>query len=378
MRTAVVVTTINPPQVAKAYAVNAGQFGHKQIGFIVIGDRKTPHEEARRIVREASGDGFEAEYWDVEQQEAWLARFPALAPMIPWNSDNRRNVGFLIALEKGAATIISTDDDNFPIAISDFFAEHAVVGRTVELQTVGSSNGWFNPCSLLHFEPPVRVYSRGYPFGKRWQDKPLLGTGSGRVVVNLGLWLGEPDVDAITRLACPVTSVGLASERLMLAPDCLMPINTQNTAVHRDAMAAFYFVLQGIEINGMPMDRYGDIWAGFFLNKIAAHLGDRLTVGPPLVQHSRNDHDLLRDLENEFWGMLLTEHLVPLIEGARLTAGNYCDAYRELAEVLRTSSPHPHPAVRDYIERLCSAMAAWADACEKLDAGRPSQVASPA
>ena len=61
MRTAVVVTTINPPEVAKAYAVNAGQFGHKQIGFIVIGDRKTPHEEARRIVREANGDGFEAE-----------------------------------------------------------------------------------------------------------------------------------------------------------------------------------------------------------------------------------------------------------------------------------------------------------------------------
>ncbi|MBI2913617.1 MAG: hypothetical protein HYY03_06825 [Chloroflexi bacterium] len=376
MKTAIVITTVNPPEVVRSYAENARQYGHKDVGFIVVGDRKTPHEEARRIVAEARWEGFEAEYWDVERQEAWLAQFPALAPMIPWNSDNRRNVGFLVALERGAATIISTDDDNFAIPEWDFFGEHAIVGQAVEIETLGSSNGWVNPCGLLQFEPPVRVYSRGYPFGKRWRDKPVIGRGRGRVVVNLGLWLGEPDIDAVTRLACPVTSLGLTSERLMLAADCLMPVNTQNTAVHRDAMAAFYFVLQGVEINGMPMDRYGDIWAGFFLNKIAAHLGDRLTLGPPLVQHSRNDHDLLQDLENEFWGMLLTEHLVPVIESARLTAGSYCDAYRELAEVLRTYSPHPHPAVRDYMERLCAAMTAWADACERLSAGRPAQAAS--
>jgi len=376
VKKAVVVTTISPPEVVKAYAENARRYGHREIGLIVIGDRKTSHQEARRIVQEASGGGFEAEYWDVEEQEAWLARFPALAGMIPWNSDNRRNVGFLIALERGAETVISTDDDNFAIPEWDFFGEHAIVGQTVEMRTVGSSNSWFNPCSLLRFEPPLRVYSRGYPFGKRWQDEPLFAEGGGRVVVNLGLWLGEPDVDAVTRLAIPVTSLGLISERIMLAPGCLMPINTQNTAVHRDAMAAFYFVLQGIEINGMPMDRYGDIWAGFFLNKVASHLGDRLTVGPPLVQHARNHHDLLRDLQNEFWGMLLTEHLVPLIESAHLTASNYCDAYRELAEVLRMSPLDTSVTVRAYMEQLCAAMVAWADACEKLGAGRPAEARS--
>ena len=153
-----------------------------------------------------------------------------------------------------------------------------------------------------------------------------------------------------------------------------MPINTQNTAVHRDAMAAFYFVLQGIEINGMPMDRYGDIWAGFFLNKVASHLGDRLTVGPPLVEHTRNHHDLLRDLQNEFWGMFLTEHIAPLIEGTSLTATNYCDAYRELAEVLRRSPLDTSVTVRAYTEQLCAAMVAWADACEKLGAGTPAAV----
>ena len=117
--------------------------------------------------------------------------------MIPWNSDNRRNVGFLIALERGAVTVIATDDDNFAIPPWDFFGHHAIVGQTAEMQTIGSTNGWFNPCSLLRFEPPIRVYSRGYPFSKRQQDEPTLSRGSGRVVVNMGLWLGDPDVEFV-------------------------------------------------------------------------------------------------------------------------------------------------------------------------------------
>ena len=62
----------------------------------------------------------------------------------------------------------------------------------------------------------------------------------------MGLWLGDPDIDAVTRLALPVRSLGLKSnQQVMLGKNCYMPINTQNTAVHRDAMPAFYFVLQG-------------------------------------------------------------------------------------------------------------------------------------
>lgn len=286
--------------------------------------------------------------------------------MIPYNSDNRRNLGFLIALERGAEIVISTDDDNFATPDEDFFGAHSIVGKMVEMKAVHSSNGWFNPCSLLEFDPPVPVYSRGYPFGKRWQDKLCFGVERGRVAVNMGLWLGDPDIDAVTRLALPVRSLGLKSEQLMLGHDTYMPINTQNTAVLCDAMPCFYFVLQGLKIDGTVMDRYGDIWAGLFLNKAASHMGDRVTVGRPLVQHSRNQHNLLWDLQNELWGMLLTEYLVPYVEEMPLSENTYSGTYREIAERLKDIPLHPHPAVQQYLGALSTAMGTWADACQQL------------
>ena len=366
MRTAVVLTTIDTPKVVKGYVENAQRYGHSDVGFIVIGDRKTPHEAARQVLEEVRADGFAAEYWDIEEQQQWLRRFPKLDRMIPYNSDNRRNLGFLIALERGAEIIVSMDDDNFATLNEDLFGTHSIVGETVETKAVHSSNGWFNPCSLLEFDPPVPVYSRGYPFGKRWHDQLSFGRERGRVALNMGLWLGDPDIDAVTRLALPVRSLGLKSnQQVMLGKNCYMPINTQNTAVHRDAMPAFYFVLQGIKIDGMVMDRYGDIWAGLFLNKVASHIGDRITVGGPLVQHTRNQHDLLGDLQNELWGMLLTENLIPYIEEMPLRAWTYCGAYLEMAEGLRDFN-HPHAAIRDYLGRLSSCMATWVDCCESL------------
>jgi hypothetical protein len=366
LRTAVVLTTINIPEVVKGYVDNARRYSHSDIGLIVIGDLKTPHEAARQVLEGVRADGFAAEYWDIEAQQRWLRRFPKLEEMIPYNSDNRRNLGFLIALERGAESIICTDDDNFAVPSEDFFGAHGVVGETVETKAVNSSNGWFNPCSLLEFDPPVPVYSRGYPFGRRWQDELAFSVERGRVVANMGLWLGDPDIDAVTRLALPVRSLGLKSkQQVMLGKDCYMPINTQNTAVHRDAMPTFYFVLQGIEIDGMAMDRYGDIWAGLFLNKAASHIGDRITVGGPLVQHTRNQHDLLRDLRNELWGMLITEDLIPYMEAMPLRARTYCGAYREMAEGLRHFN-HPHRAIREYLGKLSNAMATWVDCCEAL------------
>lgn len=366
MKVAVVVTTIGVPDLLLAYADNALRNDHGAVEFVVIGDLKTPHDAARKVIEQIRRVGFSAEYWDIPMQQEWMRRFPGLEEMIPHNSDNRRNVGFLLALERGAQNIIALDDDNYAVEGTDFFGAHSIVGRSVEATAVSSSNGWFNPCQLLRLEPEVRIYSRGYPFGKRWQDEVRFGEGGGRVVVNMGLWVGDPDVDAVTRLALPVKSLGLQTERTILLQDCYMPINSQNTAVHRDAMPTFYFVPQAVRIDGMLMDRYGDIWAGFFLNKAVSHMGDKIAVGPPVVDHRRNKHDLLRDLQNEFWGMLITEYLVPHIAEMSLSANTYLGTYQEIAENLRGISIHHHPAVTEYIARLSSSMEKWTKVCEQL------------
>ena len=85
---------------------------------------------------------------------------------IPYDSDNRRNIGYLIALESNCAFVISIDDDNFAPSRGDYFGEHSVVcGETHEFRIL-SECGWFNACSLLNMEPRskcIRAASRISP-----------------------------------------------------------------------------------------------------------------------------------------------------------------------------------------------------------------------
>ena len=101
MKTAVVLTTINVPNLLVEYADNFKKYGHKDIEFIIVGDLKTP-AEVERVSAEIRDRGFEAEYLDIPKQEKWMKHFPFLNSIVSYNSDNRRNIGYLIALERGA------------------------------------------------------------------------------------------------------------------------------------------------------------------------------------------------------------------------------------------------------------------------------------
>ena len=97
MKTAIVMTTINIPKVLESYCSNIAWFGHKdETEILVIGNLKTP-EEARDYTLSFRKKAFETYFFDVKEQEKWLGRFPKLKDIIPYNSDNRRNVGYLMA-----------------------------------------------------------------------------------------------------------------------------------------------------------------------------------------------------------------------------------------------------------------------------------------
>ena len=97
MNYSIIITTIYVPKVLDAFARNFELFGHKdEVEIIVIGDLRSPSETSDYVAQFAR-QGFHFEYWDVEKQRSWLSRFPDIAQEIPYNSDNRRNVGYLIA-----------------------------------------------------------------------------------------------------------------------------------------------------------------------------------------------------------------------------------------------------------------------------------------
>ncbi|MBI3665326.1 MAG: hypothetical protein HY236_03740, partial [Acidobacteria bacterium] len=299
-----VVTTIALPCVLESYAANAARYGHlTRVEALVIADRKTPTESADYVQALRRQWGFQAEYVDIAAQEAWLARFPGLGEIIPYNSDNRRNVGFLMALERGCDILLSIDDDNYSTD-DDFYDGHSVTGRTVEGPVVSSSSGWFNICSLMENDAGLTVFPRGFPMGKRAQPAEISSqTRRALIAVNAGLWLEDPDLDAVTRLYREVKTTAVTGGPVILGPAAHSPINTQNTAVWREAVSAYYYVVMGQDLGGLKIDRYGDIWSGFFIKKCADHLGHFCRIGTPVARHVRNRHDLFLDLKQELYGM---------------------------------------------------------------------------
>ena len=185
-----VITTINVPNLLEEYADNFEKHGHlDHTSAIIVGDKR-PAPRCRLLASDLRGRGFDCLYLDLAVQEHYLERFRACG-RIPYNSDNRHNIGYLMAVEKGADILVAVDDDNF-VRDDDWYTGHAHVGKTQRLDTVSCSNGWFNPCQLIDYEPHCTVYAHGYPYNKRWQpNKETYETTLGRVVLNGGLWLNH-------------------------------------------------------------------------------------------------------------------------------------------------------------------------------------------
>lgn len=368
MKAYVIVTTINVPKFLNGFADNFERFGHKEdVGFIVIGDRKTPRQTGQ-VLNNLAGRGFDARYFDIAAQDDWVARFPELKRIIPYDSDNRRNIGYLIGVELGAEKLFIIDDDNW-ISEGDYYTAHSIVGEYHSLPTIDSSLGWFNPCTLLEMDPPRLLYPRGFPYSKRWQSaESKIEVTEGRIVLNAGLWLREPDVDAITRLNEPVRSVRLLKERVMLRPGVWAPINTQNTAVHRDIVPCSYYIRMGAQLDGLTIDRFGDIWFGFFAKKVIDHMGDRVTFGVPATDHRRNVHNLLSDLKQELAGIILTDFLVGMLEEIKMTASTYAESYLELADGLDslTARSGKGRQVKEYFKQITHGMRVWVDVVRQI------------
>ncbi len=210
-KVALVNTTIYVPRCLEHYLANAERHGHiDDVTLIVVGDRKTPREAAEYLRELGRRSPAPVVYLDVEAQRAMLRRWPALDLTIRYNCIQRRNVGYLRAAMEGAEVIIAIDDDNF-VTDEDYIGPHLAVGREVSAPVVGHASGWWNVCQRLVSDPPRRFYHRGYPKSRQdWSSNvPAVETRPVRAVVNAGLWLKNPDVDATTNIEEPVNVVAM-------------------------------------------------------------------------------------------------------------------------------------------------------------------------
>ncbi len=324
MKATIVTTTIFVPTFLTGYAENAKRFGH-DVNFIVIGDKKTPAETAEFCQTVPS-----CQYLDLENQLVYMSPFLSLYSHIPVNSVERRNIGMLLAYEQDAETIITLDDDNFATS-QDIISWHNVSDQDV-LDTYGSSTGWFNVCSLLQEKNGVEFYHRGYPSKQRWNDGFITSEGAvNRVAVNAGLWLDNPDTDAITRLERELVVTGYKNPdfrgKIALAPGTWSPFNCQNTALRRDVVPAYFM--------SPYTGRHADILASFVVNRLTEHFGEVITFGNPLARHKRTPHDLWKDATLEINGQRLADDFCDRLRSIKLTAKTYHEGYGQIIDALR-------------------------------------------
>jgi hypothetical protein len=299
---AIVTTTINYPKNTFTELARAAH-------LIVVGDQKTP-VETEELVRSLDGT-----YLRPDQQDGWRC-----SEVMGWNCIQRRNIGFLEAARQGADIVITVDDDNCPENAPLWLRDH-VNGftHTDELFPLVASprGGWFNPGSLL--SPPI--WARGLPYPEDYEStgwEREVPDAEAKVGVNAGLWLGDPDIDAIQRISRAPITKGLRSiDKLKIARGVWSPINSQNTAWVKDLVPlAVVFPFIG---------RWDDILGGYTAQWSFWKAGYVAQYGVPLVTQERNDHDLYKDLELECEGMRWTRRWIELLEGLPATGDPLTD-----------------------------------------------------
>lgn len=370
MKIAFTTTTIHVPEFLGDYVLDAKKHG-VAIDIIVAGDKKTPAAAASYCENLAALHNVPVLYSGVAHQQNYLKNFPELDAFLPWNCVQRRNLAVLLAYEAGADIIVLMDDDNY-LAQDNYFSGYAHMGQTARFPAIASASGWYNICDTLNEAQGRRFYPRGYPVSQRSMDALVTEEQTqGRVIVNAGLWLGDPDIDAVTRLAAPIDVTAYKrAGYFALSAGTWAPFNSQNTAIARECVPA-YFLCPDI-------GRFDDIWASYVVKRIADHLGDFISFGAPLVRQKRNPHDLWADLDLERMGMQLTDIFCTWLRAIPLTATQYGPCATELMVGLesRVHSASLSAEARAYIARFIDGYRVWEKTLARVSASTAEQSAA--
>jgi hypothetical protein len=249
-----------------------------------------------------------------------------------------------------------------------FFSEHSVVGSTTQERHRGSSNGWYNILQDIEYGMYGNVYPRGFPYSAQMSYNRLSSYITDNVktyiAVNEGLWVGDPDIDGITWLNHPKIKNSINDGSYTLDDKVWSPINSQNTSVSREAMAAYYFIPMGL-----GMDRMGDIFQGYFLEKCVKTMGQGIRVGTPLVHHKRNSHNHMQDAMKELPGIVFLEEFLPWLVEVNLDgAGSYSNIYLALSSFIEdhVETMKISDEFKAYWHRVCYCMRKWIDTVQRI------------
>lgn len=328
----IVITTINYPTKAVS-----GYAGFEDWKLVVVGDKKTPGDW--NLER--------CDYLSAPAQEESRYR---IGRLLPWNHYARKNLGYLHSIERGAQTIVDTDDDNFP---KDNWSFPAFLGR---FQSTEESLGFIN---AYQYFTDQHIWPRGLPLEKVLKSTDYLQRLK-QCESKVGVWQGladdDPDVDAIYRMVLGKRCWFKPREPLVLGPGTVSPFNSQNTGFCRPVFPLLY-------LPSLVSFRFTDILRGWIAQPIMWAYGYHLGFIGATVTQERNPHDYFEDFKSEIPCYLFAEKVIATVAkavNAKLTIEeNLILSYEHLAAVNIVPNQEVD-LVRAWVEDLHAAAAAGA------------------
>lgn len=327
MKLAIIGTTINGEKGYLPFDELAANSPFSDVVFVVAGDTHSkPFHTSKFQCR--------VEYQEPKDQDRFL-----ISSVIGWKTPRRRPAAWLRAIELKPDVILSVDDDNIPDP--DYFAIwHRVL--TEPCRDRVTSNGddespWHN--YLRSADAPIEIFPRGFPYPFRRASETIIETGAAISPEKIGLFqgisLGDPDIDAMTRLVWPArTPLKAIKEKNYILENIWSPYNMQNT-MYRPA-------LFGLPILWPFAGRFDDIYASFTWQRLLFTQGLSVFVGDPTNRQDRGVRDTLRgDFREEIDGYQESHDV-----WAEINAIEETDAIRFLGRLIAGK----HPAIQKHRE----------------------------
>ena len=289
-----VITSIGPDTIPVLHTF-AKECSARGLDFVMIGDTKSPAQ-------------FHIEGCDFYSVDRQLQLDLEFAKICPTRHYARKNIGYLVAMKNGTDEIVETDDDNFPR--EPFWNEHTRMVKAHDIK----EQGWIN---VYKFFTEKFIWPRGLPLEELQKPTPALSSFAEKEIlcpIQQGLADENPDVDAVFRLAYPLPLDFEINARVALGNNAWCPFNSQNTYWYKEAFPLLY-------LPAYCSFRMTDIWRSYVAQRVSWENGWSILFHEPTVWQERNEHNLLKDFEDEIPGYLNNSKICKALEGLSLSAG---------------------------------------------------------
>lgn len=289
-----VITTVNNPTAA----VKKLQTLFDE-GLIIVADKKTPDD------------------WDSNGLKPVKQISKKYAPD---NHYAKKNIGYMVAIAAGASLIYDIDDDNLPNDNWEIRTDKVSANDSM-------GEGWYNAYDMFS---GMTIWPRGFSLKNIKKSTSCGMIHERNSSIQQGLADGDPDVDAIWRLAMKKNITFKNDKSIYLKPMAWCPFNSQSTWWFPKAYPLMYLPVTA-------SFRMTDIWRSFVAQRCLWELGEGVTFhSPSEVFQDRNEHDLLKDFEDEIPGYLNNDKIVEVLSdlvlfgGSSAICGNMLTCYKAL------------------------------------------------